>query len=254
MGQTWRRLLFAHWSLAPEAIRPLIPHVLPVDLYEGRAWVGVTPFRVEGVRLRHTLPPPFVSHFLELNVRTYVTLGGRPGIFFFSLDASSRLAVAAARRTYRLPYFRAVMSMDEDGDSIRFRSRRASSEPPVAELDISYRPTGERFRAQPGSLEHWLTERYYLYTLAPDGSVLRGEIHHAPWSLRSATAAIELNTMTSPLRLDVAGEPLLHFAERQDVVVWKIEPARESVDSPSSGSSSPWSGCTSHAPVPPRGL
>ena len=103
MAQTWTDLLFAHWSVAPATLERAVPTQLPLDTFDGRAWIGITPFAVRNTRLRPTLPVPFVSAFPELNVRTYVTVGGKPGIFFFSLDADSMLAVAAARRAYRLP-------------------------------------------------------------------------------------------------------------------------------------------------------
>jgi uncharacterized protein len=169
MGQTWRHLLFAHWQVEPDVLARTIPPQLRLELHEGRAWIGVTPFRVEGLRLRWTLPPPLLSRFLEVNVRTYVEYGGKPGIYFLSLDAASRLAVAVARRTYRLPYFRARMSLGESDLGFGMRSTRASGDGPPAELECRYAPEGERFAAQPGSLEHWLTERYCLYTVAEGG-------------------------------------------------------------------------------------
>jgi uncharacterized protein YqjF (DUF2071 family) len=184
----------------------------------------VTPFRVEGFRLRGTLPPPFVSRFLELNVRTYVEYGGKPGIYFLSLDAASRLAVAGARRTYRLPYFLARMSLERDDGGFRMRSTRVSADGPPAELSCRYSAVGKSSSGRPGSLEHWLTERYCLYTLAEGGTVQRAEIHHPPWPLQAATAEIELNTMASGYRLALPGEPLLHYSDRQDVVIWTIEP------------------------------
>jgi uncharacterized protein YqjF (DUF2071 family) len=224
MGQSWRHLLFAHWRVDPDALRRVIPPQLPLDLYEGEAWVGVTPFRVEGFRLRYTLPAPLVSRFLEVNVRTYVEYGGKPGIFFLSLDADSRFAVTGARRTYRLPYFRAHQALSEEGDRFHFQSARTSSDGPAAELGCAFRPTGERFQAQPGTLAHWLTERYCLYTLAEGGTVQRGDIHHPPWPLQAATGSFGLNTMASGQGLELTGEPLLHYSELQDVLLWAIEP------------------------------
>jgi len=115
MGQTWYSLLFAHWAVTPEALRPLIPQPLELDLRDGQAWLGVTPFVVGGLRLRGTPPLPWLSRFPELNVRTYVDYGSHPGIYFFSLDAARLAAVAAARRAYRLPYFHAAMSARHQG-------------------------------------------------------------------------------------------------------------------------------------------
>jgi hypothetical protein len=225
MGQSWRHLLFAHWPVDPDALRGVVPPQLPLDLHDGRAWVGVTPFRVEGFRLRGTAPAPLISRFLEVNVRTYVDYGGRPGIYFLSLDAASRLAVAGARRTYRLPYFRARQSLAEDSGRLRFQSQRVSDDGPPAELDCAFAPAGEPFNAEPGTLDYFLTERYCLYTLAGGRTVQRGEIHHPPWPLQHAEASIGLNTMAAGYGLELAGEPIAHYAALQDVVLWTINAA-----------------------------
>jgi uncharacterized protein YqjF (DUF2071 family) len=183
-------------------------------------------FEVRNLRLRPTLPMPSLSAFPEINVRTYVTFNGIPGIFFFSLDAASALAVAAARRAYRLPYFRASMSIARAGEEVRYQSdRRPSEHAPPAAFRGSYRACGPPAPPAAGTLEHWLTERYCLYTLDDRHRVLRGEIHHPPWPLQSAEADIALNTMVEELGLELAGEPLLHYSARQDVVFWTLEPA-----------------------------
>jgi uncharacterized protein YqjF (DUF2071 family) len=226
MGQTWTDLLFAHWRVPPAALERVMPPELPLDTFGGSGWLGVTPFGVRNLRTRLTLPIPLLSEFPEINVRTYVTFGGRPGIYFFSLDADSALAVAAARRLYRLPYFRARMDAGRDGDGVRFSSeRRPPSRIPAAAFRGRYRPVGPVAHSVPGSLEHWLTERYCLYTLDERRRVLRGEIHHPPWPLQAATAEIEVNTMTEEVGVGVTGAPLVHFSRRQDVVFWSLEPA-----------------------------
>jgi uncharacterized protein len=224
MAQTWEHLLFAHWPVPTEALRPLIPEPLGVDTFDGSAWVGVTPFEVSGLRLRGTTPVPGLSRFPELNVRTYASLDGRPGIWFFSLDAGSRAAVAAARRSYRLPYHRARMAIEREAEDIRYRSERTSLDGPPAALEIAYAPAGEASPPPAGTLEHWLTERYCLYTV-DRGQILRAEIHHPPWPLQPAQATIAANTM-SPPGVDLPeSRPLLHFARRQDVVIWPLERA-----------------------------
>jgi uncharacterized protein YqjF (DUF2071 family) len=216
MGQTWEHLLFAHWRLDPDVLRRVVPPEIPLDTLDGAAWLAVAPFAVRALRLRGTPPPPMVSGFPEVNVRTYATIGGRPGIWFFSLDAGSRLAVAAARRTYRLPYFHARMASERRDRSVDYESRRAE-----AQLRVRYGPAGPASEARPGSLEYFLTERYCLYALDPRRRVLRAEIHHRPWPLQPAEAAWATNTMTRPLAIDLGdAEPLLHFAARQDVVIW----------------------------------
>jgi uncharacterized protein YqjF (DUF2071 family) len=224
MGQTWRSLLFMHWPVAADQLRAVVPDQLVLDEAEGSSWVGITPFGVSGLRLRGTLPLPGISTFPELNVRTYVTAGGKPGIYFFSLDAARQSAVSAARRAYRLPYFRAQMSRDRRGEEITFRSRRSSSDGPTAELELSYQPVGASFTASPGSLEGFLTERYCLYTF-DDSGLLRAEIHHRPWRLQEAQAHITRNTMTTGLGIPLKGSPLCHLAERQDVLLWGLERA-----------------------------
>jgi uncharacterized protein YqjF (DUF2071 family) len=224
MGQTWKDLVFAHWEVDPAVLEAAIPPELPLDTFEGRAFVGVTPFEVRNVRLRAALPIPWVSAFPEINVRTYVTVDGKPGIWFFSLDAARRLAVATARRAYRLPYFPARMSIARNG-AISFTSERTQRDAPSAGFAASYRPAGQIFQAEPGSVEHFLTERYCLYTLDDRRRIRRGEIHHPPWPLQPAEAEIERNTMGTELGLELDASPLLHYASRQDVVFWRLDRA-----------------------------
>jgi uncharacterized protein YqjF (DUF2071 family) len=219
-AQTWRDLLFAHWAVPPEALRPAVPAQIPIDTFGGSAWIGITPFEVSGLRLRGSPPPPLLSRFPETNVRTYTTLDGRPGIWFLSLDAASALAVAAARRSYRLPYFRARMSVEPGPDRIRYRTRRSA---PPASLALEYGAAGDVFHAAAGTVEHFLTERYCLYALDEQQRVLRADIHHAPWPLQLAEAEIRENSMTAPYGIALPAEPpLLHFSRRQDVVIWPL--------------------------------
>jgi uncharacterized protein YqjF (DUF2071 family) len=218
-AQTWNDLLFAHWRVPADQLRRHLPAELQLDLFEGEAWLGITPFSLTGLRPRGVPPAPVLSHFLELNVRTYVSAGGKPGIWFFSLDASSRLAVWAARRSYRLPYFHATMAKWRDR-WLEFRSRRDG-----ANLLGRYAPAGPVEHAPEGTLEYFLTERYCLY--AHDGTQLyRAEIHHPPWPLQRAQAEIRENTM-APRGVELPAEPpLLHYARRQDVVAWSPEALR----------------------------
>ncbi len=220
MGQTWEDLLFVHWRVPTESLRSLVPHHVEVEEHDGSAWLGVTPFGITGLRLRGLLPLPRVSSFLELNVRTYVTDGEKPGIWFFSLDAASRLAVEGARAAYKLPYFVARMHSAHVGDWIAFESARVTAT--GVAFGARYRATGTEFVAEAGSLEYFLTERYSLY--AEDrGRLKRAEIQHAPWTLRRADAEIELNTM-SPVELP-ADDPHLLWGGHQDVVLWSLEAA-----------------------------
>ena len=222
MAMQWHDLLFAHWPVPVEALRQRVPPALDLDTYEGQAWVGVVPFGMSGVRPRRAPPLPWVSAFPELNVRTYVTAGGKPGVFFFSLDAGNPLIVEVARTWYRLPYFRASMSLRREAERVHYRSVRTDRRASGAGFAGRYGPAGDVYRASPGSLASWLTERYCLYAVDAAGRIYRGEIHHAPWPLQTAEAELETNTMTQPIGIQLAGSPLLHFARRLEVVAWPL--------------------------------
>jgi uncharacterized protein YqjF (DUF2071 family) len=220
MAQTWDDLLFAHYRLPAEAIARHVPQGLEIDQHDGTAWIGVTPFVITGFRLRGTPPLPGVSSFPELNVRTYVTAEDKPGIWFFSLDTASRLAVEAARRWYKLPYFHAGISVSRRGATIDYTVERVGEA--ERRFEGRYRPAGETFNARGDSLEHFLTERYCLYAI-DRGKLHRADIHHPPWPLQAAEGEIAENTM-APAGLELPPErPLLHFAGRQDVLIWPLE-------------------------------
>src|SRR5690242_17888012 len=192
MAQVWRKLLFAHWPLPPEVMHPHLPPCLPLDTFDGQAWVGVVPFTMEGVHFRGAPGIPTARRFPELNVRTYVTVENKPGVYFFSLDAGSRLAVVGARTLFALPYYRARFAITTREYDVRYRCERLGKAPadtPHATFEARYRPTGPVRLAQAGSLEDWLTARYCLYTTR-GAHLLRGEIHHAPWPLQLAEADI----------------------------------------------------------------
>src|SRR5258708_36669293 len=191
MKQIWHDLLFAHWPIPSSAMRSLVPSKLTLDTFDGECWIGIAPFRMSGIRARGSPPIPGLSGFPELNVRTYVTYGGKPGVFFFSLDAATSPAVGAARTFYHLPYFRAAMTVESRADCIYYSSRRYRSQ---AQFRGHYYPASEVRLAAKGSIEHWFTERYCLYT-THRGQVYRGGIHHQPWPLQAAEAELEINTM-----------------------------------------------------------
>lgn len=222
MAQSWHDLLFMHWPLPPAALRTLVPEQLELDLWDQQAWVAVVPFWMSGVRARGVPAVPRLSCFPELNVRTYVKYGGKSGVYFFSLDAASMPAVRAARAWYRLPYFYARMSSRVEGDQVMYSAKRASGQ---AEFRGMYRPVAPAELRARGTIEHWLTERYCLFT-EHRGSIFIGEIHHAPWPLQNASAEIECNTMASAAGIELpAAAPLLHFARRLDVVIWPLRRA-----------------------------
>jgi uncharacterized protein YqjF (DUF2071 family) len=220
MFQSWRRLLFAHWTLPAERLRSLVPAQLELDSWEGMHWLGITPFLLTELKARGLPALPIASTFPEINVRTYVRHRGKGGIWFFSLDAGSLLAVLGARVTYSLPYFHARASRDRDGDWIVHQSARVAGE---ARFLARYRGVRGPTEPKPGSLEHFLTERYALYVVR-GGRVLRGDIHHAPWLLRPAEAEIAENTMASAAGIELPAEkPMLHLAERQDTIFWPLQ-------------------------------
>lgn len=231
MRQSWCDLLFAHFRVPAAVLRPLIPSQLQLQQLDGSAWLGVVPFRMQGVMFRPLPDLPGISAFPELNVRTYVEVDGKPGVWFFSLDASNALAVWAARKFFHLPYFSAAMSVRSEADGVHYESLRRNAErsnnDPTESFKASYRPNSPVYSARPGTLEHFLTERYCLYAHSPTGQIFRTEIHHAPWPLQSAQAEIERCTLLpflpEPQRGSLASVELLHFARRIDVVVWRPE-------------------------------
>lgn len=220
--QSWCDLLFAHWPVPVDVLREGIPESLEVDTFDGTAWIGVVPFRMRDVMLRALPAMPGVSDFEELNVRTYVTVNGKPGVWFFSLDASNRMAVWAARTFFHLPYFFADMKLEQQGEEVIYRSKRLNSDD--AEFRGSYRPTGPEYQSQSGSLEHWLTERYCLYCETPDGKIKRGHVHHRPWSLQKAEMETASNSLLRPFHIADSEPPhCLHFSRNIDVVIWPLE-------------------------------
>ena len=219
MTQTWNDLLFAHWRVDRAEMRRAVPEAFDLDLFDGEAWLGVVPFYMTNVGVRGMPAAPGLSAFPELNVRTYVRVGERPGVYFFSLDAGRRLVVAAARALLNLPYFSAVMSVERRDGAVHYQSSRPSGE--RAEFNATYEPDGAPFAASAGSIEYFLTERYCLYHHDRRGRPYRLEIHHRPWSLQLARATIAINTMAAASHLTISSSPpLLHFARRQDAVAW----------------------------------
>ncbi|WP_243735227.1 YqjF family protein [Paenibacillus turpanensis] len=215
MQQTWHDLLFMHWPIPPEQLQSKLPKPLQLDVWDGLAWISVVPFRMSGIRLRGLPPIPFASAFPELNVRTYVYDEERPGVYFFSLDAAHSLAVWAARTFFHLAYVRADMRCVEEEGWIQYESSRREGK---ALFVGKYRPVGEAFTAEQGSMEEWLSERYHLYTVW-NGQVYRGDIAHPPWPLQQAEVLLETNTMIADT-LGVpqpAGEPMMNFARELTV-------------------------------------
>ena len=222
MAMRWHDLLFMHWPIQSDAIRQYVPPQLTIDTFDGTAWIGVVPFRMSGVRPRLISPLPGISAFPEINVRTYITVEGKPGVWFISLDAGNPIAVEAGRDVFHLPYYNARMTCElVGGDIIQYSSLRTHRSAPPATFQGHYRLTGPVYRSTPGTLENWLTERYCLYAANRKGQIWRSDIHHIPWPLQPAEAEIERNTMTEQIKLLIPDtQPLLHFAPYLEVVAW----------------------------------
>jgi hypothetical protein len=225
MRQTWSELLLAHWPVDAAALAAMIPPGVTLDTFDGQAWLSVVPFRMSHVRLRALPPIPTTGAFPEVNVRTYVTAGGKPGVLFLSLDAPSRLAVWVARHIFHLPYFYGDLTLRRAGDALRWTSRRAGHDPSTAgALSVSYRPTGPAAIPAPGSLDDWLTARYCLYTVDGAARTVRAEVHHAPWALHPAAADFARNTLAAERGIALGAPARLHYADRLDVLFWGIVP------------------------------
>jgi hypothetical protein len=217
----WQHLSFLHWPVRPELIRPLIPGEVELETFDGWCWLGIVPFDMPTARPRY-LPLPL--GFPELNVRTYVKTPGRSGVWFFSLDAASWIGVRAAR-WFGLPYYDARMTVELRGDAVDYRSVRVHRNAAPAEFSAWYRPTGPVYHAAPGTLDHWLTERYCLYGSKNPERVVYGEIHHPQWPLQPAEVELRMNTMTQQIGIALPEtKPICHFARYQEVVAWPIVP------------------------------
>jgi uncharacterized protein len=226
MRMTWADLGFLHWEVPVAALRPRVPHALEIDTFEGRAFLGLVPFTMRGVRPAYFPALPGLSAFHEVNVRTYVRLNGRdPGVWFLSLDAANPVAVLVARALWKLPYHFARMGLERAGATVRYRSERRWPGPRPAGCRLVYEPTGEAAPAAEGTLEHFLVERYLLYAQAR-GRLFSGRVHHAPYPLQTARAPELDQTLLAAAGLARPGPPaFVHYASGVTVDVDGIEPA-----------------------------
>jgi uncharacterized protein len=232
MTQRWNDLLFAHWPVAAPRIAALLPEGLQVDTFQGAAWLGVVPFWLDRIKIRGVPPIPGVRNFPDLNLRTYVRdeHTGAPGVYFFSLDASNLLAVAVARMCFHLPYHWAEMRLEQKSErEFSFYSRRRFSSDPVV-FKVRYRglgPTRKLAESRSGTLEHFLMERYCLFTTNRAGQAIRASIHHVPWPLEEAEAEIERNDLATAIGIELPDqEPVLHYSRRQAIYIWPAELVR----------------------------
>ena len=223
MHMRWLDLVFLHYPVPATSLEKFMPKGLTLETFEGNAWLGVVPFRMDQIHARGLPPIPGTNAFLELNLRTYVTDGVHSGVWFFSLDAENPLAVRGARVGFHLPYMDARMKASEENSWIDYSSIRTHRNQPAASFKARYKPIGDIFKAAPGTLEHWLTERYCLFSKDSRETVYRGDILHQPWSLQRCEAEILENTMAEPLGISLPKiVPAAHFAKELDVRAWLL--------------------------------
>lgn len=230
LHQNWHHLLFLHWEIPPQELQALLPPRLTLDTYDGKAYIGLVPFTLTGVRPILTPPLPWISTFDEINVRTYVHLEGRdPGVWFFSLDASSKIAVAAARAAYHLAYYEAEMSFRVGEGAlpeIELHSRRTDARGTLpANAHVRYRAVeGPAQPAVPGTLEHFLVERYILYAQDADRQLYRARVHHQPYPVQRAEVLALDETLIWATGVKRAENPALrHYAREVNVKVYGLE-------------------------------
>lgn len=219
--QSWQELAFLHFRAAPQPLARLLPTGVTLQQFDGSAWLGVVPFRMANVSPRGLHRFASWPEFPELNLRTYVEVGGKPGVWFFSLDAASRLVVFGGRQFFNLPYFSAAMAQERRGEWVNFRSYRHGA---AASFVGRYRGTGPEFHAAPGAFEHWLTERYCLYASSRSGALSRVDVHHAPWPLQQAEVEIEETNLIFAAGLTaLADKPICHYSRGVDVISFAPE-------------------------------
>ncbi len=222
MHQEWGKLLFMHWRISENLLRPHIPAALQIDTYGNSAWIGIVPFTMWDIRgLPPYMPPiPGLDEMHELNVRTYVHYNGVPGVWFFSLDANSTAAVLAARSVYHLPYYSADIDL-QGKRKIKYRLKRRDN--PPAQFKAKWAVGDALPKAQPGSREFFLTERYLLYS-EYEGQLFRARIYHEPWELYKAQLTDFGSTMLEAQQIvQPKTQPILHYAEQQSVDIWMLE-------------------------------
>lgn len=225
MHMNWHDLAFLHWPVDCKQLASLLPSGLELDTFEGQAYLGIVPFEMRSVFARRLPEIPFTNIFLELNVRTYVRHGDRRGVWFFSLDAANALAVWGARRLFHLPYFCARMSSRWSNGFLEYQMVRNHPEAYPAHFHAKYRPTGPVYRSQPGTLEHWLTERYCLFSQDRRFRLHRAEIVHRPWALQPAEVEISTNNLHQEWGIHLTDSPpLSHFVRFTEVLGWTLDP------------------------------
>ena len=213
LRQQWLNLAFIHWEVSLSQLRSLIPEPLEIDLYDGKAWIGIVPFDMRGVTLRYCPAFTPLSDFPEINVRTYVYYQGKPGVWFFSLDVPSRIAVWTARTFFHLPYRHAAVTVGKEENTICYRHARS-----CGSFSADYSPA-EPLAVDSDSFEIWATERYCLYCQSKKGQLYRTEVHHPKWPLQVADITIGENGLLDGYEVGDQ-HPSVLFSKHLDVVAY----------------------------------
>jgi hypothetical protein len=222
MKQTWRNVLFLHWPIPPEYLRPLVPSALQIDIYQGQAWLGIIVFELEGIYPRGLSRLSFTPPFPEINVRTYVTYKGEPGIYFLSIDVHNWASLQIAKRWYHLPYHPSKVSLKKKGKSLHFEARRKNK--PLYYIKGSYTPSDELIDIRINQLDYWLTERYRLYSSNRFSNIYTAKIDHPPWSLQKASVTLDQNTLFTPFEFNLAEDtPIAHYSDGMQTNFWNIK-------------------------------
>ncbi|MGP4076208.1 YqjF family protein [Halobacillus sp. K22] len=221
--QSWEHLIFMHWPVPEIDLLPFVPNELELDLYNGMAWIAIVPFHMKDIRFRGIPRIPFGNQLLDLNVRTYVTYKGEPGVYFISLDANHSLGVFLARTLFGLPYLNAQVRLDKQGNNLHFSSRRTHPGMPESHFHARFRIFNSFHSFKPGSLMNWLTERYMLWTVH-GSSVFKGPIEHKSWQLQPAESDILINGIADFLpELIFHNQPITYFSRSLEVYLYPFQ-------------------------------
>ncbi len=224
MSQSWRNLLFIHWPIPPEILRPHIPSTLEIDTYNRSAWLGVVVLVIEGIHPRGLSSISLTPTFPEINVRTYVHYDGKPGVFFLSLDVENWASNTIAKRWYHLPYKKAAVTFRKEGQTFYCKSVRKEKASPPFSFQVKYSPVSEVYFPKEGTLDHWLTERYCLFSSNNGSNIFCGEIQHCPWPLQKAEAEINRNTLLTRYKINSTEiQPISYFSKGVDTLFWNIK-------------------------------
>ncbi|MBI1880661.1 MAG: DUF2071 domain-containing protein, partial [Chloroflexi bacterium] len=222
MALNEEHVLFMHWPIPAEHLRPLVPTQMELDTYDGQAWLSLIPLRMGSLHLRWLPPIPGTSTIIQVGLRTYIHVNHEPAIYYLTQYADNDLYIWVARYLFQLPYHKARMTFSPQQAGFHFECHEPAS---GAEFVASYRPVGQPSPATPGSLEHFLLERYTLFSQSPAGKLYRGVVGHAPWPVQQIEVDIERNTIPSVMGLTLPpAAPLLHFSPGVHDIAWLVLP------------------------------